>query len=109
VVSSTVMLTEDQAFWFTIGLFALIGIITLARQGWWGLLQITVFCGVMGSNIQWHWTPNNYLAGLLATLAAYLVTIALTKLLSLVTRQERLPYSHQRLKPHVSGRIEPTR
>jgi hypothetical protein len=26
------------------------------------LLQALIFCAVVGSNIQSHWTPNNYLA-----------------------------------------------
>ena len=26
------------------------------------LLQGIIFCAVVGSNIQWQWTPNQYLA-----------------------------------------------
>ena len=26
------------------------------------LMQATIFCAIVGSNIQWHWTPNQYLA-----------------------------------------------
>jgi hypothetical protein len=26
------------------------------------LLQALIFCAIVGSNIRWQWTPNNYLA-----------------------------------------------
>ena len=42
------------------------------------LLQSVVIFAVMASNIRWHWTPNGYLAGLIAIGLAY----GLTSLLS---------------------------
>lgn len=38
-------------------------------------LQIAIVIAVLFSNIRWQWTPNGYLAALLAGLAAYCVTI----------------------------------
>ena len=35
---------------------------------------------VLGSNIEWHWTPNSYLASLIAAGIAYLATVALNAL-----------------------------
>jgi hypothetical protein len=35
-------------------------------------------CAVIASNIEWQWTPNNYLAAILAFVAALLVTVALS-------------------------------
>jgi hypothetical protein len=42
------------------------------------LLKIMQFCivvAVVGSNGQYHWTPNGYVAGLLGVLAAFLATL----------------------------------
>lgn len=42
------------------------------------LLKIMQFCivvAVIGSNGQYQWTPNGYVAGLLAVLAAFLATL----------------------------------
>jgi len=42
------------------------------------ILKVIQFCivvAVIGSNGQYHWTPNGYVAGLLALLAAFLVTL----------------------------------
>lgn len=40
----------------------------------WHALQLLTVFAVIASNIKWEWTPNPYLAALLAGLAAYLVT-----------------------------------
>jgi hypothetical protein len=32
------------------------------RDGDMYLLQALIFCAVVGSNIHWQWTPNQYLA-----------------------------------------------
>lgn len=46
-------------------------------QGWlMRALQITIVMAVIGSNIQWHWTPNGLLAGLIGVGAAFLLTVA---------------------------------
>lgn len=47
----------------------------------WYVLQISVFVGVMASNIEWQWTPNGYLASGIALGAAMLTTHILTRLL----------------------------
>ena len=39
----------------------------------WLLLQSLVMFAVGCTNLVWHWTPNNYLVGILAWLAALLV------------------------------------
>jgi hypothetical protein len=38
------------------------------------------------SNIHWQWTPNGYLASILAWLAALLLTVGLTSLIDKVRR-----------------------
>ncbi len=38
------------------------------------LVQLAVFIFVMGSNGKWQWTPNGYVAGLVAFFAALLAT-----------------------------------
>jgi len=47
----------------------------------WFLFQSLIIFAVMASNIHWHWTPNGYLAGLLACLLAYGATRGLAYLL----------------------------
>lgn len=44
----------------------------------WKILQGSVVLAVIASNIEWQWTPNNYLAAILAFVAALLVTVALS-------------------------------
>lgn len=39
------------------------------------LMQFSIAVAVIGSNGQFHWTPNGYVAGLLAVLAAFLATL----------------------------------
>jgi hypothetical protein len=50
----------------------------------WRLLQIAVFGAVIASNIEYQWTPNGYVAGLLAVFAAFAVTALLGELFRLV-------------------------
>jgi hypothetical protein len=33
------------------------------------LLQVMIFCAIVGSNIHWQWTPNQYLASGIGGLA----------------------------------------
>ena len=47
------------------------------------LLQSSIIFAVMASNIRWHWTPNGYVAGLIAACAAYGATVLLSYLGSL--------------------------
>jgi hypothetical protein len=67
------MLTEDQAFWFTVGLFALAALIWV-RQSWIYFTQMSLFSLVLCGNIYWKLTPNPYLAVMLAMF----VSVALT-------------------------------
>jgi hypothetical protein len=48
----------------------------------WYLLQGAVMFAVLASNIHFHWTPNGYLAALIAVAAAWAVTRALGFVLS---------------------------
>jgi hypothetical protein len=52
---------------------------------WW-LIQSSIIMAVLVSNIQYHWTPNGYLASLLAGIAAYLATAACLSIGELITR-----------------------
>jgi hypothetical protein len=47
----------------------------------WFILQSLIVFAVMASNIAWQWTPNSYLAGLLAVGAAFFVTMGVNQLL----------------------------
>lgn len=49
----------------------------------WKILQISIFLGVMFANIYWQVTPNGYLASAAAVGCAYVVTVALSWLLSI--------------------------
>jgi hypothetical protein len=40
---------------------------------WW-LLQGLIFCAVVGSNIHWQWTPNQYLASGIGAGLAWIAT-----------------------------------
>jgi len=39
------------------------------------VMQFAIVVAVVGSNGQYHWTPNGYVAGLLGGLAALLMTL----------------------------------
>jgi putative exporter of polyketide antibiotics len=47
---------------------------------WWRLFQALIAFGVVASNIRYQWTPNGYLAVIVAIGAAFIVTAALTEL-----------------------------
>lgn len=66
------------------------------------LLKIMQFCivvAVIGSNGQYHWTPNGYVAGLLGVLAAFLTTLLIVAIGDLVLVLKK-KLNHQR----VTGR-----
>jgi hypothetical protein len=70
------------------------------------LLKIMQFCivvAVVGSNGQFHWTPNGYVAGLLAVLAAFLVTLLIVAIgdLFLVLKKK---LNQQRIAGRWTGR-----
>jgi hypothetical protein len=39
------------------------------------IMQFCIVVAVVGSNGQFHWTPNGYVAGLVAVAAAFLATL----------------------------------
>lgn len=44
----------------------------------WKTFQLAIFVAVMASNIEYHWTPNGYLAGFIGIGAAYVATVSLS-------------------------------
>ena len=44
---------------------------------------------VLASNVTWHWTPNGYVAGLIAAALAYGLTYGLGSLLAYCRRGDR--------------------
>ena len=49
-------------------------------------MQTAVFVAVIGSNIEWQWTDNGYVAAFFGIAAAFVVTLAISKVASLLTR-----------------------
>jgi hypothetical protein len=49
------------------------------------LMQFAIIVLVVGSNGQYHWTPNGYAAGLLALFAAMSATVFITESLRLLS------------------------
>jgi hypothetical protein len=45
----------------------------------WKLLQLAVFVAVVGSNIEWRWTDNGYVAAFFGIAAALVVTLIVDK------------------------------
>lgn len=72
----------------------------------WKLLQLVVFVAMLCGNIYWQWTPNGFVAGLLAWFVAFGVTVLLSdlfrflarafKLLRPLSRKQRPQYSQLR-------------
>lgn len=60
------------------------------------LLQFLIAVFVVGSNLKWHWTPNGYVAGLAAFIAAFGTTVLLTDLGRLLRwlRREKATLEH---------------
>jgi hypothetical protein len=48
----------------------------------WYIFQGFIIFAVVASNIHWQWTPNPYLASVCGGLAAYLLSIALARVLA---------------------------
>lgn len=46
----------------------------------WFLFQSLIIFAVMASNIHWEWTPNGYLASLIAGGLAILATVVINEL-----------------------------
>lgn len=55
----------------------------------WFLFQGSIMFAVMASNVTWHWTPNGYVAGLIAAGLAYGLTYGLGNLLAYCRRGDR--------------------
>ena len=53
------------------------------------LVQFLTVVAVLGSNGQYHWTPNGYAAGIVAVLAALLVTVTITGSLAILRSLNR--------------------
>lgn len=51
----------------------------------WKIFQFVVIVAVAGSNGQYHWTPNGYVAGLVAVFAAFAATALLSELFRLIS------------------------
>ena len=64
----------------------------------WKLFQLAIFIAVVGSNIEYQWTPNPYLAAICGGLAAYLATVTLTGLFWCLSAL-RKGYQRLRLRP----------
>ena len=58
----------------------------------WLLLQSLVMFAVFCTNIIWHWTSNNYVVGVLAFVAALLVTVGLNGLIDLWRRRREIRF-----------------
>jgi hypothetical protein len=43
------------------------------------LMQALIFCAVVGSNIHWQWTPNQYLASGIGAGLAWIATKAIVR------------------------------
>jgi hypothetical protein len=52
----------------------------------WFLIQSAIMFAVLASNIQYHWTPNGYLASMLGGIAALLATVAINGLRTTIAR-----------------------
>lgn len=55
---------------------------------WYAIQGLIVFA-VLASNVRWHWTPNGYLASLIAGGTALLFTLIVNELTVLWSRQKR--------------------
>jgi hypothetical protein len=53
----------------------------------WLWFQAAVMFAVIATNIHWKWTPNGYLAAIIAAFAAWLATKLLAWALNLRTRE----------------------
>jgi hypothetical protein len=54
----------------------------------WFLIQSSIIFAVMASNIRYKWTPNPYVAGLVAAGAAFAATALLNELLTWARRYQ---------------------
>lgn len=75
----------------------------------WKLFQFVVIVAVAGSNGQYHWTPNGYVAGIVAVFTAFALTALISelfRLLSWLLKQSRSPGLHQgHVERAAAGRL----
>jgi hypothetical protein len=55
----------------------------------WNWFQLLIIGLVMSANVYWQVTPNKYLASIAGVVVAYLVTVALSKLIELLSLRRR--------------------
>lgn len=70
-------------------------------------LQIVIVIAVLFSNIRWQWTPNGYLAGIIAGLAAWMITVMPFKLfrgISALVLKLKTRFGHQKLDSRIPYR-----
>lgn len=56
----------------------------------WKILQVSVFMGILATNIEYQWTPNGLVAGIVALLGALLATAIVSKLRDLLAWRNKL-------------------
>lgn len=74
------------------------------------LLQFLIVAAVLFSNVHWQWTPNGYLAALLAVAAAWLMTVFPVKIadwLGRGRRQLQARFGQQQLHQRIALRGSP--
>lgn len=78
-------------------------------RGWlMRAIQLTIILAVMGSNVQWHWTPSPVVPGLFGIAAAWLVTVPPLKLyLWWSLRRRRQGGGTARLEGRATGEDAP--
>lgn len=62
----------------------------------WKLLQAAIFMAVVGSNIEYKWTPNGYVASFLGFCAAYVASVFLAKLIDALSGRQSVPLRRSR-------------
>ncbi len=72
----------------------------------WFLLQSFIIFAVEASNIRWHWTPNGYVASLIAIGVAFATTAIANELLMICKRFFTKRRARQQ---RISKRLEPIR
>jgi hypothetical protein len=72
---------------------------------WWYALQGSVIGVLWVSNEVWHWTPNRYLAGLIAVGTAVLITDEINRFRDrrAARRAAGSPGGHSRRQPQHPG------
>jgi hypothetical protein len=80
-------MSETQAFWFTIALFA-IAFMMAAQMSRWHLLQMMVFAAVCCSSVYWKWGVSGIATSIVGCVAAFIVTRAVYLVATAAGRQQ---------------------